>query len=357
MVASGNLLRRKPAEMREAYDGYLDYDSCSDGESGKTQGFLASRNAKEGGDVAKLGAVSGRAEESDERTSDGVLGVMAESSDGSVNGKRQSTASARKEANEMAKKVLERWQNGDAPITRKDVSQVMLKWRAKRNSKRKRLSADGKSAVLSDTLGAMQDSVQKTWHISNATLQHPFVIQLLNEYLWSQLPDEWFDWCTITVNTNYQAQKHRDCNNLGPSATTSFGDFTGGQLVVWQDDAQDAEMNVYATNKSVVFFDGRLRHKVAKYVGNRVSIVWYSTKGSSEMDQALKTQLNAMGFRVTNDVEYGRMDVWKEWMLSANARSELKLDKTECGRTGGTRRRLVSAKKRNFSQRTSDGNR
>ena len=122
-------------------------------------------STKERSDVVKLGAASGREEESDDRAPNGTLGVMAESSEESASGRKQSTASARKEANEMAKKVLERWQNGDAPITRKDVSQVMLKWRAKRNAKRKRLSKDGKSAVLSDTLGATQDSVQKTWHI------------------------------------------------------------------------------------------------------------------------------------------------------------------------------------------------
>ena len=125
----------------------------------------------------------------------------------------------------------------------------------------------------SDTIGLTRDSVLKTWHLSKEAIQYPSVLQVLNLFLKSQIPDDHFHWSTVTVNTDYCAPRDRDKNNWGPSATTPFGNFTGGQLVVWPEE-RDGKVLAYATNKSVVYFDGHLRHEVAGYAGTRVSIVW-----------------------------------------------------------------------------------
>ena len=39
-------------------------------------------------------------------------------------------------------------------------------------------------------------------------------------------------WTAIQVNKNYQTKPHVDGNNIGLSYSVSFGDFTGGELVV-----------------------------------------------------------------------------------------------------------------------------
>ena len=107
-------------------------------------------------------------------------GSEASETDGETPADSPGISSARKLAEEMARGIIDRWQQGLGQITRRDVSQLMLTWQAKKNIKRKRLSADGNSAVPSDTIGLTRDSVLKTWHLSKEANQYPSVINVLN---------------------------------------------------------------------------------------------------------------------------------------------------------------------------------
>jgi hypothetical protein len=72
----------------------------------------------------------------------------------------------------------------------------------------------------------------------------------------------------IQVNHNYKTKKHIDGNNVGLSLAVSFGDFTGGELVIG-----DKE---YQTKLYPIIFNGALSEHFNKPIkGNRYSLVFF----------------------------------------------------------------------------------
>ena len=92
---------------------------------------------------------------------------------------------------------------------------------------------------------------------------------------------EEFRFSTITLNKDFASRRHRDVNNLGPSAIVGAGPFTGGGLLYWDQDPgkgsvwdlpQDGAKRL-RLQKKLQFFDGRKAHETAPFSGSRVSIV------------------------------------------------------------------------------------
>lgn len=72
----------------------------------------------------------------------------------------------------------------------------------------------------------------------------------------------------IQVNLNYQTSKHIDKNNIGLSLSVSFGDFTGGELVI--------AGNPFQTRLSPIIFNGALNeHFNQPITGDRYSLVFF----------------------------------------------------------------------------------
>jgi hypothetical protein len=72
----------------------------------------------------------------------------------------------------------------------------------------------------------------------------------------------------IQVNHNYQTAKHIDGNNIGLSLSVSFGDFTGGELVI--------AGQPFQTRLSPIIFNGALNEHFNKTItGNRYSLVYF----------------------------------------------------------------------------------
>lgn len=79
-------------------------------------------------------------------------------------------------------------------------------------------------------------------------------------------------WNAITVNQNYQADKHYDKNNKGDSFLVAFGDFTGGRLQIHEgplSGAHDIRHNPIKADFS------KILHSVEGFEGNRYSLVFY----------------------------------------------------------------------------------
>lgn len=79
-------------------------------------------------------------------------------------------------------------------------------------------------------------------------------------------------WNAITVNQNYQADKHYDKNNKGKSFLVAFGDYTGGRLLIHETDlsgAHDINCNPIKEDFS------KILHSVEEFEGNRYSLVYY----------------------------------------------------------------------------------
>jgi len=81
-----------------------------------------------------------------------------------------------------------------------------------------------------------------------------------------------FDFSTIYLNKNVICPKHKDDNNVGDSLLVSFGDYSGGNIVI--DDI------VYDANCCPIVFNGaELEHyNTDDLVGTKYSLVFFNTK-------------------------------------------------------------------------------
>lgn len=77
---------------------------------------------------------------------------------------------------------------------------------------------------------------------------------------------------SITVNQNYRAKAHKDKGNVGPSFLVAFGDYTGGDLKLWE---SDEEHSVDVRQPLVRDFS-QVLHEVAEFQGERFSLVYYT---------------------------------------------------------------------------------
>ena len=62
--------------------------------------------------------------------------------------------------------------------------------------------------------------------------------QVIINWLWAKYPKEMagHSFTSITVNSDFSAKIHRDRNNAGLSLITAIGNYTGGNLLYWEDD-------------------------------------------------------------------------------------------------------------------------
>lgn len=75
-------------------------------------------------------------------------------------------------------------------------------------------------------------------------------------------------WDAIQVNQNYTTTPHRDAGNQGESYIVGFGDYTGGELMVY-----DEKIDIH--HKGYSFNGAELLHSTCPFVGTRYSIVFF----------------------------------------------------------------------------------
>ena len=87
---------------------------------------------------------------------------------------------------------------------------------------------------------------------------------------------------SITVNQSYQADKHRDKNNLGVSFLVGFGNYSGGRLLIHEGDLS-GEHNINCRPIKTDF--SKVLHSVEPFEGERFSLVyyWFHNKRSVEL--------------------------------------------------------------------------
>jgi hypothetical protein len=89
-----------------------------------------------------------------------------------------------------------------------------------------------------------------------------------------QMHDPDFEYTSIQFNKNNKCAKHRDARNVGESYIVAFGDYEGGELVIYGDD--DAVCDVVNLKNTFHYFDGsRHAHETAPFEGTRYSLVYY----------------------------------------------------------------------------------
>tara|TARA_R110000824_G_scaffold11745_2_gene51433 strand:+ start:786 stop:1310 length:525 start_codon:yes stop_codon:yes gene_type:complete len=92
-------------------------------------------------------------------------------------------------------------------------------------------------------------------------------MKLINTY------DPVFDCTTIQFNKNYRIAKHIDGNNVGESYIIGLGDYSGGELIVY--DSNDNPKYIDINHKFYKFNGSEFYHEVSDFIGTRITLVFF----------------------------------------------------------------------------------
>tara|TARA_R100001440_G_scaffold7114_5_gene14235 strand:+ start:275 stop:781 length:507 start_codon:yes stop_codon:yes gene_type:complete len=91
-----------------------------------------------------------------------------------------------------------------------------------------------------------------------------------------KLKDPNFKYTSIQFNKNHRSAKHTDSKNMGVSYIIGLGDYTGGELVVY-DEKGNNPVKIDIKNRFYKFNGSKFPHETANFKGERYSLVFYST--------------------------------------------------------------------------------
>lgn len=92
---------------------------------------------------------------------------------------------------------------------------------------------------------------------------------------WLKGNDPNFKYTSIQFNKNHQCALHKDGNNVGDSYIIGLGDYTGGELIVYDKDGKNPVKHNIKNN--FLKFNGSIYpHETAKFKGNRITLVFYN---------------------------------------------------------------------------------
>jgi len=109
-----------------------------------------------------------------------------------------------------------------------------------------------------------------------ANKNHRELFELLVEFGNAVVPKGW-QYETITLNEGVKAKKHKDNHNTGDSVIVGIGDFTGGDIKVW--DTDDKNGKVYNLHDQPLMFNGATHfHQTMPFKGERYTMIFYRQK-------------------------------------------------------------------------------
>lgn len=109
-----------------------------------------------------------------------------------------------------------------------------------------------------------------------ANAKWPTVLRALIEFGNRVVPEGW-TYTAITLNHGVQAKKHLDGNNIGRSVIVGIGDYTGGELRVW--DANDENPQDWDLKDRPTLMNGALLpHETQPFTGERYTMIFYQHK-------------------------------------------------------------------------------
>ena len=97
--------------------------------------------------------------------------------------------------------------------------------------------------------------------------------ELTKEYI--KYIDDDFYYTSIQYNKNNQCKKHLDKNNVGVSLIIGLGDYTGGELILYDENGENPVKHDIK-NKPLKFNGSELYHETAPFEGERYTMVFYS---------------------------------------------------------------------------------
>lgn len=91
-----------------------------------------------------------------------------------------------------------------------------------------------------------------------------------------KLKDPKFKFTSIQYNKNNRAARHRDAKNVGVSYIIGLGDYTGGELIIF-DENEKNPVKHDIRGKFNTFDGSKYPHETAPFKGERYTLVFYST--------------------------------------------------------------------------------
>ena len=100
------------------------------------------------------------------------------------------------------------------------------------------------------------------------------VYELAKAVIKKSKPD--FKYNSIQFNKNGRTAKHIDGHNVGVSTMLGLGDYTGGDLIIYDEEGKNPR-KVATRNKWITFNGSQFPHETDKFKGTRYTIVFYKT--------------------------------------------------------------------------------
>ena len=109
-----------------------------------------------------------------------------------------------------------------------------------------------------------------TEYVSNK--KYPLVYQALLELASYIIPDD-LEVNSITLNHNLKCKPHIDAYNKYDSIIVGLGDYTGGELCLYNEDKMDECIDI--KNKPLRFNGSKIIHSTNDFEGDRWSVVYF----------------------------------------------------------------------------------
>ena len=91
-----------------------------------------------------------------------------------------------------------------------------------------------------------------------------------------KMQDPKFQFTTIQYNKNMRAARHVDGRNVGTSYIVGLGDYTGGELIIYDNDKKPTGAVRNNLKGNFLAFNGsKFLHEVAPFKGERYTIVFF----------------------------------------------------------------------------------
>jgi hypothetical protein len=111
------------------------------------------------------------------------------------------------------------------------------------------------------------------FRLCQSNKKYPEIYQAILELGTLILPED-FEYNQICLNKNFKCNPHVDGNNLGESYIVAFGDYSGGDLQLY--DSNDRIININIKYQLFKFNGSKIKHGTQDFTGNRYSLVFYN---------------------------------------------------------------------------------
>tara|TARA_R110000824_G_scaffold401481_2_gene612350 strand:+ start:502 stop:1065 length:564 start_codon:yes stop_codon:yes gene_type:complete len=107
-------------------------------------------------------------------------------------------------------------------------------------------------------------------------------MKLINSY------DPSFECTSIQFNKNYQIAKHIDGRNVGDSYIIGLGDYSGGELIVYN--SKDEATYIDINHKFYKFNGSKYYHEVSEFIGDRITLVFFRLSEDNKIPEHQKSK-------------------------------------------------------------------